>query len=280
MDTQDKKTYWYQSPGDAKGFFYKGEDTLCGFMANCLHGGWVSDILNQIRQNPEGTKNLKKMLPAYTVSPVFDDPRNRKQEFVTGHTGLICLDIDDDHNPLISDWSGLRDKLFNTWKEVVAAALSASAKGIFLVIAINGVTVSSHNDYCIRLEKALKRIDIVVDPACKDITRLRFLTHDPELRHRHKHLFLDAPQSVVAKQPKSKNLHKPTLSETDRIFQAAVKSAQQKYGQFVKGNRHIFIASVTTFMKNAGVSPGERKRYVDNNLLDLNEIKSNCINLK
>ena len=144
---------------------------LYDFYNAILNGDYKSEI-EEMRSSPEQAKNLKKNLPCVTISGTF---RIRNAEGLINHSGRMCIDLDAKENPQIENWPQLRNTL-GTWKEVEFAALSASGRGLLLVVVISNP--EKHLLHYLAIENSFKKYGIVIDPTCKDIPRLRFVTYD------------------------------------------------------------------------------------------------------
>lgn len=116
---------------------------------------------------------IKARLPAITPSGLFSV---RKKEGLIAHSGLICLDIDAKENPAIEDWNVLKQNL-PVSEHILYAGLSASGRGLFCLVPI--ADGKQHLQHFLALERDFKEAGIVLDPACKDIPRLRGFSHDP-----------------------------------------------------------------------------------------------------
>jgi hypothetical protein len=127
--------------------------------------------LEKMRLNPKWNE-LKKGLPAVTVSGLFKD--GRKAENLIQHSGLICIDIDQ------KDQTKEMNIIFNELKTVSNIAYlgrSCSGKGLFAIIPVQNH--EKHQSHFLALQKDLLNMGIIIDPACKDLTRLRFYSFDP-----------------------------------------------------------------------------------------------------
>lgn len=257
-------------------FVFDGYDTLAGFAANCLHGGWLQKLFKKLQQ-PGITKKrknlLKTFIPAYTISANYK-PGRKIIKNLKAYNQLLTFDIDLKGNEHITDWPGLRDKIFYSWPEVTLAALSASGKGCFFVLRLEEKSnPENHKQFFEVIKEALKKIGITIDRSCSDIGRLRFMTCDPGLKYRYKTKVFELPP-----QPPKKPRRTPKKAPQGDVYAAAMNYAIKKHGAFMDGNKHMFIASVTTTLKNAGIPAHDREAFVYNNLLDKSEITTNCIN--
>lgn len=132
----------------------------------------------KIRGEPDKRRRaeLKRRLPCVAVSGEFEGGHGA--EHLVRHSGLICLDLDAEHNPCMdgcaAEW---RDKLAQD-EFVRAAFVSASGNGVAVVCRIEA---ERHAEAFDALQAHFKgRHGLAVDPSCRDVTRLRFLSWDPD----------------------------------------------------------------------------------------------------
>ena len=154
----------------------KKEETIQNFCLNIIDGDFKEEI-EALRKNEdkEIRDKIKATLPAVTISGVFS---SRSNEALIHHSGFICLDFDMKGNPEINDWPALRNSLSDI-ENIYFASLSVSGKGIFLIIPI--LKPDQHREHFIALEKDFKNhLGLTIDKACKDISRLRGISYDPE----------------------------------------------------------------------------------------------------
>lgn len=116
---------------------------------------------------------LKRSLPQATISGVFSPTRAKNN--LSQHSGLICVDIDAKDNPDILDWETLKQDL-SVLPQIAYCALSVSGKGLFVIIPLR--YPQKHLLQFRQLQMDFSKMDIVIDPACSDITRLRCLSYD------------------------------------------------------------------------------------------------------
>ena len=119
-------------------------------------------------------KREKATLPAVSVSGTFE---KRKKDGLIKHSGVLNIDIDAKENP-DTDLLGRRDELAAD-EYTYGMHISVSGGGLSLYVKINP---SKHYESFIALEKYYANTyDIIIDKQTKDITRLRFVSCDPEL---------------------------------------------------------------------------------------------------
>jgi hypothetical protein len=85
------------------------------------------------------------------------------------------VDIDAKDNPDILDWETLKQDL-SVLPQIAYCALSVSGKGLFLVIPLR--YPEKHLQQFHQLQIDFRKMGIMIDSACSDITRLRCLSYD------------------------------------------------------------------------------------------------------
>lgn len=151
-----------------------GVCTIQDFFVNVINGDMKAEI-TAIRKEKdiEKRKELKKLLPALTISGTFSE---RKKEGLIKHSGFICLDIDGKDNPNVN-MNEMRG-ILGTWKEILFSSLSASGKGVFVIIPI--AYPDKHVAQFKALQQDFKTQGINIDNGCSDVSRLRFMSYDPD----------------------------------------------------------------------------------------------------
>lgn len=146
---------------------------LSNFLGSKRH---VERILALRAETDEARKRAMKLsLPAATVSGVFHPKRNDKN--LVAHTGFISIDIDGKDNP---GWTAENMKQALACRPDVAyAALSVSGNGVFGIIPIAYPQRHGEQFDALRQEFLID-YDLKLDKQCRDTTRLRFLSYDPE----------------------------------------------------------------------------------------------------
>ena len=136
----------------------------------------LSDVVFKIRQIEDKSERskLKAILPAVTLSGLFS---KRKIENLITHSGYLCIDIDADDNPTITDFGELRNQLSNI-VNISYVGLSVSGRGVFGLIPIR--FPEKHKEHFEALKVAFSKLGIVLDKACGDVTRLRIYSYDKD----------------------------------------------------------------------------------------------------
>ena len=119
---------------------------------------------------------MKKSLPAATVSGVFHP--TRRADNLVKHSGFISIDIDGKENPGVS-LDDMRTALICR-PYVAYAAISVSGNGMFAIIPIARTDNEGHGAHFDALKEEFAQYGIKLDASCRDTSRLRFLSYDPE----------------------------------------------------------------------------------------------------
>jgi len=133
-------------------------------------GYWEEKVLNY---RVTKDKKLKELIPAVTPSGLF--PEGKKNHQIKQHSGVICMDYDTKEN---GDLISKRDELYAD-PYLYAGHISVGGSGLALYFKVNK---NKHNQTFAALDKYLaNKYNIIADPSCKNIARLRFVSHDPDI---------------------------------------------------------------------------------------------------
>ena len=151
-----------------------------------LAGAWEAhNAGNEARRDSylkQYTK-AKAQAPAAVLQGVCPSWKNNEFESLAR---VLCLDIDgpkpgepDNGNAWVQDWNQVKNNLAALpW--VAYCALSAGGRGVFVLIPIERADAQTYAAYYETWETLLKnRFNLATDSACKNLARLRFMTHDP-----------------------------------------------------------------------------------------------------
>lgn len=138
------------------------------FFDGVKNGEWQIDVM-AYRQNP--TKENKQKLECVTASGTFDE---RAKSKLVEHSGLICIDIDAKDQISNIDIEALKNDAY-----VYVIHKSVGGQGLAVYFKVDK---TKHDDAFLGLEKYLfEKYLLVTDKSCKDVSRLRFVSFDPDL---------------------------------------------------------------------------------------------------
>lgn len=223
-----------------------------------IKNGFYKPIVDQYRKITDSEEKYKykvTQLPSLTISAVC--VKWRKLENVVSHSGLLNLDIDAKTNQHITDWHGLRDQIFKL-QGVVASFLSVSGNGVTFVVKIRP---EQHKDSFFSIVDGMKQhMGINVDAALHDVTRLRFVSFDPEtkIRYNFEELTFSEPSQLYLENKKNYGSAETILEpigdvDSEYNFNEAVKRASQSLS-FADGNKWSFLVSVAGTCNIMGMS--------------------------
>lgn len=145
---------------------------------------------------------VKKEMPCITPSGLFS---KRGKDYLIKHSGLIAIDIDGKDNTHVSNFSDLKNVLCKL-PQIAYCGLSVSGQGYWALIPI--AYPDKHEKHYQFLEKFFADKGLIIDPACKDVGRLRFYSYDPDAYFNHNAKQLQkfySPPIIKPKQYAEKN---------------------------------------------------------------------------
>lgn len=140
--------------------------------------GRFTDTISQIReciarQEFEKSSELKLSLPAVMFSGTFS---KRSSKDLIEHSGMICMDFDGVEHPE----NKVDDLRFDP--HVISAFVSPSCNGLKVLVAVSA-DGESHRDAFDSAKRYLATYDLIADESGKDVSRLCFLSYDPEIHY-------------------------------------------------------------------------------------------------
>lgn len=221
---------------------------------DCIQKGFWEKKIAPIRQainegQQEKADGLKKTLPAFTISATFKE--RRKKENIESYSGLIHLDYDKVENIEI-----LKDIVIKI-PYTFSAFVSPSGKGIKVIINTDAI-LENHTETFNALRSYYDGIiGFESDRAVKDVTRLCFVSYDPNLY----------------------------LNENSKIFHLTKKSTSisdvwnftTNKTEFRIGNRNNFVHQFACNANRYGININETISFASNYSSDsfnLDEIES------
>ncbi|EOG6905481.1 DUF3987 domain-containing protein [Flavobacterium psychrophilum] len=250
------------------------DNSIFNILQDIKNGKYESEI-NSIRYAMQSSKEkqadeLKSELLAFTTSGTFD--KQRKSEFLKTYSQIINLDFD--HIPL-EELESLVAKI-NDCKFTLASFISPRGEGIKVFIKINS-NAEKHAIAYNQVANFYKTITgFEFDPKCKDITRLCFVSYDPNTFLNENATIFEVKDEV--KEPKAKVENQVTQNlSTDDLLDKCLKFTEQKE-QYLNGNRNNFIHLFSSNANRFGIYEADTLNYCITNFdLDEKEIK-NAVN--
>ncbi len=153
-----------------------GTMTVETFLQGVQCGQWRRQV-EAVRalRDPDQIKEAKKQVPAVAPSALFNGRRG--MAYVQQHSGFINLDLDNKENPGIAEPEA-RARVYAD-QFVFAGHVSVSGHGLSLYVQIEP---AQHEAAFLQLEAYfLAAWGVHIDPSCKDVSRLRFVSYDPAI---------------------------------------------------------------------------------------------------
>jgi hypothetical protein len=204
--------------------------------------GVYKDLVIAVREG----RAEKSQLPCVTISGTFK--RHAISDLIH-HSGFIGIDIDDDHNPGMTDFEKVRDQLAEI-SNVYFSGLSASGKGVFLIIPI--YSPKQHTAHFEALKTDFqKQFGITIDNSCKDVSRLRYVSYDPGAKIN--------PDAVVyrriVEQKKPTPTKKIDLPASDNDILRMLERWMEKRGEYyMDGYKHKYLVKLAAACMRFGMS--------------------------
>ena len=167
MKFQDIQISVYRGVRDTKGHI----STLFEFLNNVEYDA-IQELRSCTDQNRR--KQIKLSLPQATISGIFSPTRAAGN--LVRHSGLICVDIDGKDNPHIANFNTLIEDTLSQLEKVAYASRSVSGNGYFVIIPLK--YPEAHKAQFEKLVRDFAALDIVIDRACGDVSRLRCQSFD------------------------------------------------------------------------------------------------------
>ena len=194
--------------------FKPDTDSIHNILQKIKNGEWETQVTNIRKYITDGDDNkaseVKKSLPAFTVSATFKD--KRRKDCVDTYTGLLHLDYDK-----IDNVEELKARVMDI-PYTYAAFISPSGRGLKVFVKSNNDLYSHTNAFNILREYYDSIVGIESDKAVKDVPRLCFVSYDAEL-------YLNENSDTYR--------HKGDLSQVWNFTSNKVR--------FIDGNRNNFI---------------------------------------
>jgi VirE N-terminal domain len=223
----------------------------------------VNSIRYALHKGDEKTADeIKSSLNGFTMSGTYGTSRTKAN--LKTYSQIIGLDFD--HIP-VTELDTLV-KLINDCKYTFASFISPSGEGIKVFIKINSNATQHTTAYnqVATFYKNLSGYDF--DAKCKDITRLCFVSYDPEIYIKEDATIFEV-QEEATPLPKVQKVETTTFEATDTLLDKCLKFTEQKE-QYANGNRNNFIHLFASNANRFGIYEADTLDYCTTNF-DLDE---------
>lgn len=148
---------------------------LLSFLTSTKHRAAIDTLRAAVAAGEPDSeiKRLKMGLPAGTISGVFAG--EHKATNLVQHSGFIALDIDFKENTHVRNFGDVKSEMCKL-EEVYYCGLSCTGRGFYAVVPLR--YPNKHLEQFKALSHILNGMGLVIDNACKDVSRLRFYSHD------------------------------------------------------------------------------------------------------
>ena len=207
----------------------------------------------------EAAERAKKSLPAFTPSATFKG--GRKMEFLQQYNGIIVLDIDKlEKEKLQQCKTKIRMDDF-----VFASFVSPSGNGLKIFVKVSS-DKEQHKETFLVLQRYFEELlKVEIDKSGKDITRLCFMSFDPELYLNENastfgcHSYQHEGTSCAAS--KKTNNRQPITDNQETIYEHCVRFTEKKI-HFTEGNRNNFVFALANNLNRKGISESMALGYI------------------
>ena len=207
----------------------------------------------------EAAERAKKSLPAFTPSATFNG--GRKMEFLINYNALMVLDIDKlEKEKLQQCKTKIRMDDF-----VFASFVSPSGNGLKIFVKVSS-DKEQHKETFLELQRYFEELlQVEIDKSGKDITRLCFMSFDPELYLKeNSQVFSEDGSATECHAERSRSISKHQnnpQADYDVLYEHAVRFTEKKI-QFTEGNRNNFVFALANNLNRKGVSESMALGYI------------------
>ena len=222
----------------------------------------VEEIRNLIAQgNKEAANEKKKTLLAFTPSAVFTE--KRQMPFLEMYSGFVHLDFDKLTPEQLQTAFAIISKISYT----SLCFISPSGNGLKVFVEVS--TELEHHDIAyLQVQKYYEdATGLKADPSCKDVTRLCFMSHDPNAYRtiQNEKFIVALPQVIQEQQSQTPTAIAPVVpieqAEPEDLnitflFNQQIQFTNQK-ASYTDGNRNNFIYLLASNCNRVGLSQSD-----------------------
>jgi len=203
-------------------------------------GHWkkqINDMRYHVKNgNEDEAEEIKRNLPCMTISATFKE--RRKKDYVDSYTGLLHLDYDKLENA-----EEVKTNLISI-PYTYSAFISPSGNGVKVLVKSDNAMSSHEVAFNSLREYYDKIVNVESDSSVKDITRLCYMSYDPDL-------YLNETSEIF----------KYKTSTLDQIDLSLVWSFTSNKHEFVVGNRNNYVYSFACNANRYGVDISDTYNY-------------------
>ena len=197
----------------------------------------INDMRYHVKNgNEDEAEEIKRNLPCMTISATFKE--RRKKDYVDSYTGLLHLDYDKLENA-----EEVKTNLISI-PYTYSAFISPSGNGVKVLVKSDNAMSSHEVAFNSLREYYDKIVNVESDSSVKDITRLCYMSYDPDL-------YLNETSEVF----------KYKTSTLDQIDLSWVWSFTSNKHKFVVGNRNNYVYSFACNANRYGVDISDTYNY-------------------
>ena len=203
-------------------------------------GHWkkqINDMRYHVKNgNEDEAEEIKRNLPCMTISATFKE--RRKKDYLESYTGLLHLDYDKLENA-----EEVKTNLISI-PYTYSAFISPSGNGVKVLVKSDNAMSSHEVAFNSLREYYDKIVNVESDSSVKDITRLCYMSYDPDL-------YLN----------KTSEIFKYKTSTLNQIDLSLVWSFTSDKHEFVVGNRNNYVYSFACNANRYGVDISDTYNY-------------------
>jgi len=221
-------------------------------------GRWES-LIKKIREcdNKEERSNLKKDLPCVTFSGTFN--KTRRESNIKTYSKLMVVDIDNlKANELKKFKSSLKEDPF------IICFFESPSRGLKALVEVNSELEDHKGKAFPYVQEYFKDAHgITIDKSGKDVSRLCYVSYDPELYYTEDYDVFDVPTNFESITEKKSIKYFQSLRDSDTLSESTdsnyVFNICKKWvvsgsvGGYHKGNRNNFIHALACCLNRAGM---------------------------
>lgn len=177
-----KISYYPKLTGDLNQSVLSKESLTFEKYLEKVKGGEWKNIVEMVRNEKDATKQkeLKKLAPGVTASGLFS---KRSASNLTAHSGIICIDIDAQDQSSDFDveveQAGFED---DTYVVAVHKSIRGAGLAVYFAVETSNRVSDDHKKAFLNLCAYVEsEYNLVPDRATGDISRVRYISYDPDL---------------------------------------------------------------------------------------------------